>query len=68
MKQTILFLLLFLMTATATAQVKGLGFGPRAGVNFADYKNSPGRQPARSRRPSGPDKTKNRPGGNLDGF
>ena len=33
-----------------------------------DTKNSPNRQPARSRRPSGPDKTKNRPGGNLDGF
>ena len=42
MKQTILFLLLLLTAATATAQVKGLGFGPRAGVNFADYKNSPG--------------------------
>lgn len=29
-------------TTAASAQVKGLGFGPRAGLNFADYMNSPG--------------------------
>ncbi|MCC8062971.1 MAG: PorT family protein [Rikenellaceae bacterium] len=42
MKKIILTLLCSLAAAAATAQVKGLGFGPRAGVNFADYMNSPG--------------------------
>ncbi len=37
------FTVLFSLVATvAGAQVKGLGFGPRVGINFADYLNSPG--------------------------
>lgn len=42
MRKTLIALLLCLCTAAATAQVRGLGFGPRVGVNFADYLNSPG--------------------------
>lgn len=42
MKKIILSLLFAFAAATVTAQVKGLGFGPRVGVNFADYMNSPG--------------------------
>lgn len=42
MRKILFALLLSLSAAAATAQVKGLGFGPRVGVNFADYLNSPG--------------------------
>lgn len=42
MKKIVLFLLCSFTAAAAAAQVKGLGFGPRAGINFADYMNSPG--------------------------
>lgn len=43
MRKSLLFLLLLALTVTAaTAQTKGLGFGPRVGANFADYTNSPG--------------------------
>lgn len=42
MRKILLALLLALSAAVATAQVKGLGFGPRVGINFADYLNSPG--------------------------
>ncbi|WP_297830716.1 porin family protein [uncultured Rikenella sp.] len=46
MKKFVRLLLLFPLACgvatTASAQVKGLGFGPRVGLNFADYMNSPG--------------------------
>lgn len=42
MRKILLTLLLSFTAAASTAQVKGFGFGPRVGVNFADYLNSPG--------------------------
>lgn len=42
-KIALLPILALMTTLTASAQVKGFGFGPRVGVNFADYMNSPGR-------------------------
>ncbi|WP_298061263.1 porin family protein [uncultured Rikenella sp.] len=42
MKKIILTFVFTFAVATVAAQVKGLGFGPRVGINFADYMNSPG--------------------------
>ncbi len=42
MKKLILTFVFTFAVATVAAQVKGLGFGPRVGINFADYMNSPG--------------------------
>lgn len=42
MKRIVLLLVLSFVATVATAQVKGFGFGPRVGVNLADYLNSPG--------------------------
>lgn len=42
MRKIIFSLLLSVIVVVAPAQVKGFGFGPRVGVNFADYENSPG--------------------------
>lgn len=41
-KIALLLILPFATALAASAQVKGFGFGPRVGVNFADYMNSPG--------------------------
>lgn len=44
MKRIVLLLLLFMFVAMPLhAQVKGFGFGPRVGLNFADYTNSTGK-------------------------
>lgn len=42
MKKCLFSLLFSIAAVAAAAQVRGLGFGPRVGVNFADYLNSPG--------------------------
>ncbi|MCH5306292.1 MAG: PorT family protein [Rikenella sp.] len=42
MKRLFIAALFSFLASGAVAQVKGFGFGPRAGLNFADYLNSPG--------------------------
>lgn len=42
MKRLFFTVLFSLVAMAAGAQVKGFGFGPRVGINFADYLNSPG--------------------------
>lgn len=42
MKKLLLSVVLSFVAVAGAAQVKGFGYGPRVGVNLADYTNSPG--------------------------